>query len=679
MGYMRVLKRFEYRGQRGERCTAVPGSVVDILTTKEMDRLVSGGFIAPVAYSQNQKPYSDAAGPMAVTKRIGIWLKTTTYYSGGRVYMYQVAHCLAEAGCEVYLITNLPPMWAQDYPSNPNLRILTKKSPIPSDLDIVLTDSKDLLGEEALEYKEAHPNAVFVCMNFESENWLELYVPEYSKQLTTNRKVFAHADLFLACSHLSGEYLKEWMEHDNPDTPCEVIRPVVNSYALDNLSPWQAKRPFAVWTARSPEYKGGDIALEALMELDKPFDLVTFGQVKRKGTREHKIIPAEGLSDAQKYSAMKAAHFVLAPSLFEGYGMVPREALASGTPCVVYDLPVLRQEYGDQDGLHYIKWNDRDAFKAKVKELAGQDKPELDSKQVQSKHSIKSMMDRIDSLPYFSMRKPKITVSLLSYWGFLPQSLESIAPYADQIIICHGRVAPALDIDDGSLDRIMAWIGNSNCKDKVQLEVRDKWESKEQMREFAARKATGNRFIVLDGDEIWVGLDKWLEAGITFGSPRFVHLWHGPGHWIHDAPNAQRTRWGKRIGDYGTVCPVYRWSLWRPSYNFQKNHVAPTDVNGRLVYPGDGKAAERVPEAAIYHLGHALPPWLASEKFAFYRDRDGQPITHEVMWMRWNGALGQCGDGVVEEVHWGLPDIVARACADAKKIKTVHVEDLVEA
>ena len=38
---------------------------------------------------------------------------------------------------------------------------------------------------------------------------------------------------------------------------------------------------------------------------------------------------------------------VVAPSIMEGFGMVPLESLAVGTPCVAYELPVLRQNYGD--------------------------------------------------------------------------------------------------------------------------------------------------------------------------------------------------------------------------------------------------------------------------------------------------------------------------------------------
>ena len=656
MSYFRVQKKFEYRGQCNEDCVAKPGTLVDILTHVEADRLLAEGFIVPRQFSHLENPYSDAAKPFAVTKRVGVWLYTTPTYSGGRYYMYQIMYTLAQAGCEVFMITNMMPAWAKDYPPISNLKILLDRAPVPPDLDIILTDSKDAEGQGALEYKELHPNAMFVCMSFETANWVRVFIPEFAKQISFSRGIFSHADLFLACSNQAAKYLLEWMKDDNPRAKCQVIRPVVNMYALREAdkSPWPAEKQFAVWTGRPSPNKGGDVAFDAVMELDEPFDLITFGEIERRGTPKHRLIPMTGRSDVDKFRIMKGAKFILAPSLFEGYGMIPREALACETPCVVYDLPVLREEYGEPTGIHYVPWGDEVEFKAVVKRLAREPKPKLDGSKARKYYGMKAMAQGIQHLPYFSTKRAKVTVSLLSYWGFLPQSLESVAPYVDQIIICHGSVSPAAEIDDGSLARIAQWMDESGFRGDLRLKVRDRWESKEQMREFAARRATGNRFLVLNGDEIWVGLDKWLEADIKFGAPRFVHLWHDLDHWIHDAPDKRGIRWGKALRPFGSVCPVYRWSWWRSSYSFQEDHSAPIDIGRNLLRIPDGKAAKRVPEAVIYHVEHVLTKWQRS------------------------GEIGECDDGIVEKVNWELPEIVKRAYATACSITVIEDREVVK-
>lgn len=52
------------------------------------------------------------------------------------------------------------------------------------------------------------------------------------------------------------------------------------------------------------------------------------------------------VGDAALHALYAAALAVLVPSRLEGYGLVPLEALAHGTPSVVSDLPVLRETLG---------------------------------------------------------------------------------------------------------------------------------------------------------------------------------------------------------------------------------------------------------------------------------------------------------------------------------------------
>lgn len=51
--------------------------------------------------------------------------------------------------------------------------------------------------------------------------------------------------------------------------------------------------------------------------------------------------------DATLASLYKSASALVYPSLMEGFGLPPLEAMASGTPAVVSDIPVFREIYGD--------------------------------------------------------------------------------------------------------------------------------------------------------------------------------------------------------------------------------------------------------------------------------------------------------------------------------------------
>lgn len=58
------------------------------------------------------------------------------------------------------------------------------------------------------------------------------------------------------------------------------------------------------------------------------------------------------LTDGEMKSLMSRARAFLFPSLYEGFGIPPLEALAVGTDCIVSDIPVHREILGD--AVHYI-------------------------------------------------------------------------------------------------------------------------------------------------------------------------------------------------------------------------------------------------------------------------------------------------------------------------------------
>lgn len=658
-----------------------PGALVDIETRAEAMRLLNDGTI--IRWEKSHKSVAGqpkkavVAEARARTIRVGVFILTSRFYSGGRLHMYQMAWTLANHGAEVFIVTDGQPRWVGDYPALPGIKVVQYGAePVPEDLDIVLTDNKSTLGLAAIEYKRRHPEALLAGMNFETPNWVAKYCPDYATRLETTapKSTYEACDLLMANSRISGEHLLEWLGKP-PGTPCVIVHPAVNSFALADAESmgWpraaQLTRPYAVMSARSADFKNAAQAAKAILSIPTPFDLAMVGLCRAedvKPTDDHAFHHFGMVTDQEKYNLYRHAAVVLAPSLFEGYGMVPCEALCSGTPVVVYDLPVLREEYGDR--LVYAKWGDAEDFAAKVREVvalgdAGKRAVEVQTVANRKTYGMGAMSETMDALPYFAVKRTRITAQLISYWGFCPESIEAVYPHVSEIIVAFGPTPSAAKkpIDDGSLARLRAI---SDPEHKIKIEVRDQWKDKLEMRQWCASQATGNRMLLLDGDEVWSGLDDWLKSGIDFGCPRWVNFWHDLDHWVHDG-TSKAVRWGapvKGLGG-GSVCPHYRWSWWRRTYSFRSHPVA-VDCQGNALHIVNDDAARKVPACAIYHLGHALPPKVMAAKHEYYLERDGRDagrIQRRDVWANWNGETGNCGDGVVESYVFPVPELVKRA------------------
>lgn len=671
--FYRVVQPFKYQTIGGVTKEALPGTCVDIILQRNADRLLSGGRISPVTLpSLIPGSKESMAPPFARTLRVGLFIYTSAHYSGGRIHLFQYANSLASLGAEVWYISNVRPIWGRDYPNHGIKYLIWGQDAPPPDLDILMTDGKGLASGYAGAYREQHPSSRFFVMNFETPNWVREFAPSIADKIASGHKpAMKVADALVANSRESAKYLATWI--DRPLSDCSVLQPAVNTYSIDLSDqvkkPITLTRPYAVWTARGQKYKGNAEAAAAIWKLKTPFDLVTFGTATAcpPENDKHRLHKFNQASDAMKFAVMRDAHVTLAPSLFEGFGMVPAESLAMGTPVITYDLPVLRDEYGDVPGLHLVKHNDKGAFTAKLIEIASTPKPKLDPTPIREKFGLDAMVKRVQNIPYHAFSEVRVSAQMIAYWGFLPEALEAVYPYVHQILVAYGPTPDAPEIDDGTLARLRAFPDPDH---KIRIEARKAWLDKKDMRQWCHEQSTGNYNLVLDGDEIWTGFDKWMEAKIAFGAPRWVTLWHDDKHYVVDVPG-QGHRWGKEIEPYGCICTHYRWSWLRRSY-YWGAHCRLQDMNRKAVrIPGRG-AADAVPECVLYHLGHVLDPKVMRAKHKFYRNRDGDDVTRktrEKAWHEWTDQLGDCGDGLVKEIGWDVPDIVKRAVASAKAIQ----------
>lgn len=159
--------------------------------------------------------------------------------------------------------------------------------------------------------------------------------------------VLNSADVLTTNTLFVVEQFKRFWDYDRAIV---VGQPIQFDPDLDGFRTRQ-RRNIAVIVGRLADpLKNTDLALRALSLMKRPPDLamVWVGKAKhrprswfRRFRIEHHIeIPATDLARLVKTSRM-----LLAPSLFEGLGLPPIEALAVGTPAIVSDIPVKREVF----------------------------------------------------------------------------------------------------------------------------------------------------------------------------------------------------------------------------------------------------------------------------------------------------------------------------------------------
>ena len=167
-------------------------------------------------------------------------------------------------------------------------------------------------------------------------------------ELRTHRDaMLSMADVVTTNTLFVVEQFKRFWDYDRAIV---VGQPVQFDPDLDGFRARQRRNVAVIVGRLADPLKNTNLALRALSLMKKPPDLamVWVGKVKhrprpwfRRFRIEHYVeIPAAELGRLVKTSRM-----LLAPSLFEGLGLPPIEALAVGTPAIVSDIPVKREVF----------------------------------------------------------------------------------------------------------------------------------------------------------------------------------------------------------------------------------------------------------------------------------------------------------------------------------------------
>lgn len=569
-----------------------------------------------------------------------VLVTNTPFYSGGRYHIYEICVALALIGHNVYISTNMiPEVIVRDFPKLPNIKFI-EKAPnfIPEGyFDIVFGTPADLMWIGVSYARSKHIPSI--VMTLETPKWLSEYIPfypdhkeEYWEQWG-QKKALRTADYIFTNSETCKEKLLEWLpELKGRSHRIIPIPAAVNQFVADAV-PEQIERNEIVFISRNVKHKQADSIFEAIKDLPDP-PLINFignnteALVEKAKEYGLKAKAYPNCTDETKFKLLKRSMLLVHPSLFEGLGVPPMEALYCGKPVVAYDLPVLRQTYGDT--IDYAKYNDVKDLSLKIKNLI--ENPQyrkmrgmIGRNYISQHYTFKHLINRLAKL--FPLGKMPIKVSacyiVFNEEQFLKHSLESIYDFADEIIIIEGAVKgwwQYANPDGSSTDATVDIIENfPDPENKIKL-IQGKWRDKKQMQNRFLREATGNWILRCAGDEIYAPdelqkLKKFASEhmdAIEIKIP-FIHFYHNENYRLISNPN---TKW-----------TILHQRFFRnlEGLKYERTHSNVEDKNGVALrnYPF---GQYTLPSVHVYHYGYCKPPEEIRRKLLFYCERDKEHL-----------------------------------------------------
>lgn len=223
--------------------------------------------------------------------------------------------------------------------------------------------------------------AHLVFLNFESPNWFNALSP-YARpesEWAPWKRWSRDASLVLSISKEGQHWAEKFYTGVSPHTRFDYAYPAINTVAADAVPQGPREdRVLLFIRFRNAKHKGSDRIDELFCEAMRGYKLVLV--LGRNDMPPHvlarltvkanafgiQIELREKLSDREKFEEIKRAKLVLFPSLFEGFGYPPVEALYCNTPCVAFELPVLRETCGGR--LIFAEHNNWADFRAKLTE-----------------------------------------------------------------------------------------------------------------------------------------------------------------------------------------------------------------------------------------------------------------------------------------------------------------------
>lgn len=556
-----------------------------------------------------------------IIRHVAFFIDMMQHYTGGRYSIYQQAVLLSNY-VKVTVVSNRSPLFKNDFKEyiNENFSLI-----ISSDMLFNETDNDfDLIvgmpvigGIHAKEYANKFDLPLWLIL-FESPNWIQLYrdgvdaVEEFWKSYKMIME--NHADKVLVPSNESKKYLLEWID---TDVSVDVIYPCINeivaeSILFDNKYKTKNDKKIVLMTSRLVSFKN---PLGIIKKLSKEYKYILIGKIWDNAKlaisklihNGYDITILESITDELKFRWIKKASIIIHPSIFEGFGMPPMEAMYFNKPVIAYDLPVLNEIY--DNNIIYAELGDEKDFANKVEENINKkikyDKTDL--------YSIKRCAN--DLINVFNI--PKITAGIIVHNGtdYINYAIKSIYNYVNQIIIIHGKVELYPDKDEyDTFEQLLKLKDEIDYLNKINLVTKKSWSDKIEMQNEIAKRVTGDYYLKLDHDEIWKpetlldAIQYMNDNNADIIKMPFLHFWTN----FHTIAKDAGGKW--------STCHPRIWK-WQDGFHHTKSFNYFVDKNNAKVSHSRYKDVTFLDNEFVYHFGYVRALADVQNKIDYYGSR----------------------------------------------------------
>lgn len=607
--------------------------------------------------SQEVRASNDYVGLLPQAPHAAFFMENFPFYSGGRYHLYQEAYTLAKAGVNVWLISNIIPVYVNDFPKLTNFRISDGwKIPSGIKFDLVVGTPSNC-GERAKALADEHGSKL-VLVSLETPNFIRISrqgTDSTEEYWSAYKRVLGKADIVLASAQLPAQYLKDWV--NVPDKKIVLMPPAINEYALKKVGKIK-KANTIVFVSRIVEHKHLDKLMIGIARIQKQMSDPPILDIIGQGSSEkvQKLLKETGvqgrfftnISDVAKFQLIGRARALITCTSYEGFGMSPLEGAISEVPVLCSDLPIFHETIGER--VTYFSLNNTTDLSNKLQAILT--KPETFTTKIQDAHrwvesqySLAAMTQRwktvlqklnldktspaIQPAPIAKRIQPKVSVCIiaLNEAEYITHTLRQIYDWdcCHEIIIVEGSVSlyPKENLSkeglsgDGTTALIQAF---PDPKNKITY-VNGVFSDKIAQRNEYAKRVTGTHVLVLDADEFYTheSLDLLKEDiqnnpdaelfTFNFSSDltkrTYYHLWYSFKDHV--------------IGGYWNI-PHNRIYKWTPGTKYTgEDHNHPTKPDGTKLQAQFIRAVET--RAICIHTGFAKSIVNQKDKNIFYVSR----------------------------------------------------------
>ena len=632
---------------------------------------------------------------------IAVFMNNIRHYSGGRYYAVMFAKLLASIGCNVTLVSDYKPFFIDDFKyiednGRLNFRYDTDESiwcskDAENYYDLVI-GVPNLAGVHAFNYAKKWNKPVYM-MIFETPN----YVSQYRGGLDSGegywseyKKCLAECDRIICLAKVPLEEAVKWLKVYNvPADRYTYLYPAVNTYVAD-MAPEVEEKNEITFIGRHTDFKNPNHVVKAVARMKCKKPAINFIGTHSERTRillndtavryKVKINFYANINDLDKFKIIKRSKVVCIPTVFEGFGIPPAEALYCKKPAVVYDIPVLKDVY--QDKIDYAPIGSVEILSSKIEKLLCDDKYRKKKAEEGYKYICKTCHPNIKKNNIrniiLNQKFLEISVGMICLNGedTIEYSLRSVYNSVKEILIVEGAVEDYARVNPemvnskfGSIDNTLSIVKNfPDPLGKIKLLSHSrKYKSKMEMQNIIAENITGDIYLKVDSDEIYKEYDIErirnefiIDPNLTIFRYKFYHFWHG----------LDKVAVGGQWESKMTRC-------WRWDNNFRHSETDPTGFN--FYYDKDDDKVDLpkykikdTDDYLVYHLNYAnQDSKKILAKINYYKNRGIESQVTDT-WSNWEPGKSTSPThrgGTVNDFDGELPIVLRDIKVDNRDVK----------